>query len=88
MEKEKLRHLFTTYSSRVIIGIITILCIFIYLFATRNHESGTDVKIALISLMTIVLSYFFGSSKDSSDRGKTEQVKDLAEASKPESNAS
>ena len=41
------------------------------LYGLLFNSSGTDIKIAIVGLMTMVLQYYFGNSKGSSDKDKT-----------------
>jgi hypothetical protein len=84
--KSRLQHLFANFSTRFFIGITVIVFSFGYYFYDLHlsykygKENNSDMKLALIGLNTLILSWFFGSSKSESDKSKTEQVKSLENA--------
>ena len=66
---------------RAIIGIIVIILSFVFLFALLKvkipAENKDTLQIAvgiLLAAMSGVIGYYFGSSKNESDKAKTEQA--------------
>ncbi len=54
-----------------ITGIIALTIIVGGLYGLLFNSSSSDIKIAIVGLMTNVLQYYFGNSKGSADKDKT-----------------
>ncbi len=54
-----------------ITGIIALTIIVGGLYGLLFNSSSSDIKIAIVGLMTNVLQYYFGNSKSASDKDKT-----------------
>lgn len=87
---ELARDFFGKFSYRGVIGTITILCSFVFLFLLmfRKIPAGNEtiVNVAVGFIVGIgvggVINYYFGSSKDGSDAAKASNVSNILEAGK------
>jgi len=55
-------------------GIIALIIIIGGLYILAFNGSGTDIKIAVVGLMSSVIGYYFGSSKSSASTNKKEEL--------------
>lgn len=76
-----LAEMFLKFPWRDVIAIFALGCIFAYLFVDRTYANtareGSDVKIALLTLGTVILSYYFGASKGKTDTDERKAVEEL-----------
>lgn len=52
-------------------AIIAIMVIILGFYTLAFHDSTSDVKMAVVGLMSMVVGYYFGSSSGSKDKQKT-----------------
>lgn len=82
--QETFGQLLNRHSTRFILALMVIILTFGYFYMDRvygkTEREGNDMKIALVSILTIVLSYYFGASKASDDQKNVEHAATLAQA--------
>src|SRR5689334_19234471 len=65
---------------RELIAVLTLFLIFGYLFYDRIYPSDRDngdVRVAMITLATLILGYYFGSSKAKTESDERKDVVDV-----------
>lgn len=75
-----------TFLKSNIQAIIALILIVGGLYGLLFNSSTTDIKIAIVGLMTGILQYYFGSSKASTEKDKT--ISDLSDKNKNNDNNS
>lgn len=75
---DRINKIFSKFSFRGALALTVTACVFGYLFVDRIYgktgKTDQGVVIALITLETVVLTYYFGASKDKSDADKRSEV--------------
>ena len=56
-------------------GIIALIIILGGLYLLYKDESGNDVKMAVVGLMSMVVGYYFGSSTPKAKHDETQNIK-------------
>lgn len=91
--RKSVEQIFSGFSTRFAIGIICVVGCFAIIGILLFHPIPKQNEAVVFTAIGIVLGYggavtsfYFGSSKDSSDTNKVDQAKRLSEPTKPEEN--